>query len=93
MVYLAAALVFVALLGWDVARREIRRRAIASDSTDLRAELDKQAAELSELRKGIETQKEALVKAFQEMRGLLAPVRRAVLQAVPDETRVQRKEG
>ena len=94
MVYLAACALISALLGWDVARREINRRAaLALATDDLTPRLKALDAKTEALAAAVEVQKKALENSLQEMRGLLAPVRRAVLNAVPDETRRQRKEG
>jgi ABC-type transporter Mla subunit MlaD len=97
MLYVAIALGLVgcmaAFLAWDVARREIRRRAAASQASDHGPELEALKADVATLTARTKTQEDALINALQEMRALLAPVRRAVLNAVPDNPAKQRKEG
>lgn len=98
------ALLAVAFLGWDVARREIGRRARAdaqqAKTADTAPALEAMRTELvafgervTAVEGRIVVHEKAIENGVNEMRALLAPVRSAVLKAVPDGRRREAQNG
>ena len=92
MLAISAAIVVVALLAWDVARREIGRRASEPEIKAINGLLDAHSEAIAKLEERfaslterVDKQDAAIVNGVQEMRGLLAPVRGAILKAVRDK--------
>lgn len=89
MVAISAALVIVALLAWDGWRREVARKQSADKDAGARAaalaeSVDALTERVAKLEANTDTHEKALKAGINEMRALLAPVRGAILKAVPD---------